>query len=168
VITILRLFLAICAVTPLLLPAQSAGPDKWEQEQKTVDVHIAVFDDLDFNVFSGRDWKNLQKSHTDDVLVHWPGGHTTKGVQKHIQDLDYMFTYAPDTRIKQHAVKIGQGEWTAVYGIMEGTFTKMMETADGKTIPPTGESFKLPMATIGHWTKQGKMDEEYLSWDNHK
>ena len=76
------------------------------------------------------------------------------------------FTYAPDTRIKEHPVKVGQGEWTAVYGIMEGTFTKPMTTADGTVIPPNGKSFKLPMATISHWNNEGSMDEEYLFWDN--
>ena len=77
-----------------------------------------------------------------------------------------MFTYAPDTRIKEHPVKVGQGEWTTVCGIMEGTFSKPMKTAEGKTIQPTGKSFEIPMATIGHWTKEGVMDEEYLFWDN--
>jgi hypothetical protein len=90
--TIHRILIAAIAIVLFLLPAQSAGPDKCEQEKKAVDAHIAVFDDLDFNVFSNRDWKNLHKSHTDDVLVHWPDGHTTKGIQKHIADLDYMFT----------------------------------------------------------------------------
>ena len=66
----------------------------------------------------------------------------------------------------QKVVKEHQGEWKAVYGIMEGTFSKPMTTADGKVIQPTGKSFKLPMATIGHWTKEGPMDEEYLFWDN--
>lgn len=82
-----------------------------------------------------------------------------KKVEHHLKtfdDLKYMFTYAPDTRIKEHPVKVGQGEWTAVYGIMEGTFSKPMKTADGKTIQPTGKSFKIPMATIGHWTKKGE------------
>jgi hypothetical protein len=41
-----------------------------------------------------------------------------------------------------------------------------MPTADGKTIPPTGRPFKLTMFTIGHWTKDGVMDEEYLMFDN--
>jgi hypothetical protein len=49
---------------------------------------------------------------------------------------------------------------------MKGTFTKPMPTADGKSIPPTGKSFKLPMATLGHWNKDGVMSEEYLFWDN--
>lgn len=53
-----------------------------------------------------------------------------------------------------------------MYGIMEGTFTQPMKMPDGKTISPTGKSFKLPMATVGHWTKNGNMDEEYLFWDN--
>ena len=36
---------------------------------------------------------------------------------------------------------------------------------DGTTIPPTGKSFSVSMATIGHW-KDGKMDHEWLFWDN--
>jgi hypothetical protein len=49
---------------------------------------------------------------------------------------------------------------------MEGTFTKPMTTSDGKVIQPTGKSFKIPMATVGHWNKAGQMTEEYLFWDN--
>jgi hypothetical protein len=48
---------------------------------------------------------------------------------------------------------------------MEGTFTKPMPIGDGKTIAPTGKSFKLNMATVGHW-KGDTMDEEFLFWDN--
>jgi len=76
-----------------------------------------------------------------------------------------MFVFAPDTRIKEHPIKIASGDWTAVTGVMEGTFPKPMPIGDGKTIAPTGKSFKLPMATIGHW-KNGTMDEEWLFWDN--
>jgi hypothetical protein len=77
-----------------------------------------------------------------------------------------MFVWAPDTRIKEHPVKLGQGEWTAVIGIMEGTFTAPMPIGDGKTIPPTHKPYKIRMATIGHWNRDGVMDEEYLFWDN--
>jgi hypothetical protein len=62
-------------------------------------------------------------------------------------------------------VKVANGEWTAVTGVMQGTFTKPMPTEDGKNIAPTGKEFKLPMSTFGHW-KNGVMDEEYLFWDN--
>jgi hypothetical protein len=129
-------------------------------------MHLDTFDDLDYNVFSGQDWTNLHKSHGQDVIVHWPDGHATKGIDKHIEDLKAMFVYAPDTRIKQHPIKIAAGEWTAVVGVMEGTFTKPMPIGDGKSIAPNNKAFKLGMATISHWTKDGTMDEEYLFWDN--
>lgn len=126
--------------------------------------HLATFDDLDFNVFSNRKWGELGRSHSKDIVVHWPDGHTTKGIEKHIKDLDAMFVFAPDTRIKEHPIKIGSGEWTAVMGWMEGTFSQPMPTPNG-SIPPTGNSFRIPMCTIGRW-KNGVMVEEYLFWDN--
>lgn len=131
----------------------------------TVGEHIETFDALDYEVFSHQKWDRFHESHAEDIVVHWPDGHQTKGLAKHIEDLKAMFVYAPDTRIRQHPVKFGSGEWTSVIGIMEGTFTKPMLTPDGKTIPPTGKAFKLPMCTVGHWT-DGVMDEEYLFWDN--
>ena len=127
--------------------------------------HLETFDDLDYNVFSGQKWEQLGKSHDKDIVVHWPDGHTTKGIGVHIEDLKAMFVYAPDTRIKEHPIRVACGDWTAVMGIMEGTFTKPMPAGGDKTISPTGKSFKLPMETIGHW-KDGKMDEEWMFWDN--
>jgi len=99
------------------------------------------------------------------VVVYWPDGHQTKGIERHIEDLKAMFVYAPDTGINEHPVKIASGEWTSVIGVMEGTFTKPMPMGDDKSIPPTGKAFKLVMCTVGHW-KDGVMDEEYLFWDN--
>lgn len=89
----------------------------------------------------------------------------THGIDVHIEDLKGMFVFAPDTRIKEHPVRIAEGEWTAVSGYIEGTFTEPMPIGNGKTIPPTGKSFRLPMATIGYW-KNGVMIEEWLYWDN--
>ena len=130
-----------------------------------VQANLATFDDLDFNVFSNQKWDQLPRSHAKDILVHWPDGHTTGGIEKHIEDLKAMFVYAPDTRIKVHPVKFGAGEWTSVIGEMEGTFTKPMPAGGSKTIAPTGKTFKLPMCTVGRW-KNGVMVEEYLFWDN--
>lgn len=76
-----------------------------------------------------------------------------------------MFVYAPDTRIEEHPIRIASGEWTAVTGIMEGTFSRPMPVGDGTTIPPTGRAFKLSMVTIGRW-QNGVMAEEWLFWDN--
>jgi hypothetical protein len=129
--------------------------------------NLATFDTLDYTVFSNAQWVRLHESHSKDVKVNWPDGHFTVGIERHIQDLAAMFVYAPDTRIKQHPIRFGNstGEWTAVTGIMEGTFSKPMPIGNGKFIQPTGKSFKLPMCTIGHWVN-GIMNEEYLFWDN--
>lgn len=135
-------------------------------EQARVQKHLETFDDLDFRVFSGQQWVDFHLSHAEDIVVYWPDGHSTTGLAKHIEDLKAMFVYAPDTRIKEHPVKFGQGDWTAVIGYMEGTFSHPMPIGDGKTIPPTGKTFRIPMATIGHWNDKGVMVAEYLFWDN--
>lgn len=80
--------------------------------------------------------------------------------------MEAMFVYAPDTRITVHPIKIGQGNITAVTGVMEGTFTKPMPIGNGKFIQPTGKAFKIPMATVSIWKQDGTMSEEYLFWDN--
>src|SRR4051812_7111566 len=127
--------------------------------------NLKNFDDLDFNVYSGQKWDLLGKSHSKDITVHYPDGHTTKGLAAHIEELKPMFTFAPDSKIKEHPIRIAAGEWTAVTGAVEGTFTQPMDVGGGKTAAPTGKSFKLSMVTIGHW-KSGVMDEEWLMWDN--
>lgn len=131
------------------------------QEQK----HLTTFDDLDFNVYSGQKWEEFDKSHAVNILVHYPDGHTTTGLEAHLAELKPQFVFAPDTRIKVHQVKIAKGNWTAVTGVMEGTFSRPMATPDGKTIGPTNKAFKLNMVTIGRW-ENGVMVEEWLFWDN--
>ena len=166
--TLVRLSLPLGFAALLLTAGTNASvaqPPASPTGAQTVRANLATFDDLDFNVFSNQKWDQLSRSHASDILVHWPDGHTTKGIEKHIEDLKAMFVYAPDTRIKVHPVKFGSGEWTSVIGEMEGTFTKPMPAGSGKTIAPTGKAFKLPMCTVGRW-KNGIMVEEYLFWDN--
>jgi SnoaL-like polyketide cyclase len=127
--------------------------------------HLVKFDTLDFTIFSNQEWVRFHESHSKDIIVHWPDGHFTTGLEKHIEDLKAMFVYAPNTQIKEHPIRFGSGNYTAVTGIMTGTFSKPMPIGNGKFIQPTGKSFKLPMATIGIW-KDGSMAEEYLYWDN--
>ena len=156
------MILGFLAATLTVLPTGHAADRKLDSNEQ---ANLANFDDLDFNVYSGQRWDQLEKSHAKDITVHWPDGRVTKGIDPHITDLKGMFIFAPDTRIKEHPIRIASGDWTAVTGIMEGTFSKPMPIGDGKTIAPTGKSFKLTMVTIGHW-KNGVMDEEWLMWDN--
>ena len=136
-----------------------------EAAEKVEQENLANFDDLDFRVYSGQKWDDLDVSHSKDIVVHWPDGRTTKGIEIHIDDLKQTFVFAPDTHIKEHPIKIASGEWTAVMGYLEGTFTEPMPVGKDEPVPPTGKAFKVPMVTIGHW-KGGVMDEEWLMWDN--
>ena len=161
-----------------LIIVAGAGPQVWAQSvvekpkfpppahEKQVpsgERNLKIFDTLDFDVFSNQKWDRLGESHAQDIVVTWPDGHETKGIEKHIEDLKAMFVYAPDTTIKVHPIRFGSGSWTTATGVMSGTFTKPMPIADGKFIPPTGKRFAITTATIGHW-KDGKMDHEWLFW----
>ncbi len=160
------LAVAVCGGLVAVGGSMSTATTQSDDEQKRVMANLQNFDDLDYNVFSGQKWAELHRSHADDITVHWPDGHATKGIEKHIEDLKAMFVWAPDTHIKEHPVKLGQGDWTAVIGYMEGTFTQPMPAGDGKTIAPTGKAYRIRMATFGRWSKDGTMMEEYLFWDN--
>ena len=143
----------------------STPPPAHQKQAATVEKSLEVFDTLDFDVFSNQKWDRLGESHAQDIIVTWPDGHDTKGLPQHIKDLSSMFVYAPDIKIKVHPIRFGSGDWTAVSGMMTGTFSKPMPTGSGRSIPPTGKHFNLGMITVGHW-KNGKMDHEWLMWDN--
>jgi len=136
-----------------------------EAERTLTATHLTRFDSLDFDVFTNQKWDRLSESHSADIVVHWPDGHSTTGIERHIEDLKAMFVYAPDTKIAAHPIRFGSGEWTAVTGVLTGTFSQPMPIGGGKSIPPTGKRFSIPMATIGRW-KDGVMVEEFLFWDN--
>ena len=127
--------------------------------------NLRTFDTLDYTVFTNQEWTRLHESHSKDIKVNWPDGHSTMGIERHIADLKAMFVYAPNTSIKQHPVRFGSNNMTCVTGVMTGTFTKPMPVGNGKFVQPTGKSFTLPMCTVGIW-KDGVMIEEYLFWDN--
>jgi hypothetical protein len=140
-------------------------PPQHEKQNPAVEKNLKLFDTLDFDVFSNQKWNRLKESHAPDIVVTWPDGHETKGIEKHIEDLKALFVFAPDIKIKTHPIRFGSGTWTAVTGVMTGTFTKPMPTPDGKSIAPTGKRFALGMVTLGHWNGS-TMDHEWLIWDN--
>ena len=176
-------FAVLLALAALSLAACSTGSKEYSPEMQakvdsmqavlktmsdgnaTLEKNLTTFDTLDYTVFSNQEWVRLHESHSKDIIVHWPDGHFTTGIQKHTEDLAAMFVYAPNTAIKQHPVKFGSDNFTCVVGIMTGTFTNPMPIGGGKFIEPTGKSFSLPMCTVGIW-KDGVMIEEYLFWDN--
>src|SRR6059058_812029 len=117
-------------------------PPPPERQAPAVERNLKTFDVLDFDVFSNQKWDRLRESHAQDIVVTWPDGHETRGIEKHIQDLKALFVWAPDITIKVHPIRFGSGSWTAVTGVMTGTFTRPMPTPDGKTIAPHGPAVR--------------------------
>ena len=167
---------ALCAAAAISLLATGAWSQTLAEKPPTpapspeaqapgVEKRLKTFDDLDFDVFSNQKWGRLKESHSPGIVVTWPDGHETRGIDRHIDDLKALFVFAPDITIKQHPIRFGSGSWTSVSGVMTGTFTKPMPTPDGKTIAPTGKRFAIGMVTIGHWVG-ATMDHEWLFWDN--
>jgi hypothetical protein len=160
--------LGSASVTLLLLFAPAAAQtevERYRTAERLAAEHIAKYRTADFDVFTNQQWDRIQESHAKDVVVHWPDGRQTNGVEAHIDDLKAMFVYAPDTRIHEHRVEIATEEWSSVVGIMEGTFTRPMPTPDGRTVLPTGKPFKVVFSAVDHW-RDGLIDEEFLFWDN--
>ena len=140
--------------------------NKFREEKALTEMRLVRFDSLDFDIYSNQKWDEFSISHDKNIKVYYPDGSTTVGLEPaHIDALKPMFVFAPDTKIKQHPVRFGSGDWTAVIGVIEGTFSQPMPIGNNNFIPPTGKEFKLSMATIGKW-EGGKMIEEYLFWDN--
>ena len=131
----------------------------------TIASHLRTFDTLDYEAFSNQQWHRFKESHAQNIKVIWPDGHITEGLDVHLEDMKKLFVHAPDTRIKEHPIKFGSGNYTLVTGVFEGTFTEPMPIGNGKFIQPTGKAFKMPMATVGIW-ENGVMKEEHLFWDN--
>ena len=156
---------AAIALAALIFACSSANRSRGQAQDDPCPVRLATFDTLDYDVFSNQKWDRLSESHATDIVVSWPDGHDTNGIEKHIEDLKAMFVFAPNTSIKEHPIRICSGDYTAVMGIMTGTFSQPMPTPDGKTIAPTDKSFRLPMTTIGLW-KGSTMTHEWLFWDN--
>jgi hypothetical protein len=154
---------AAAAATPWENPTTPPPPP--EPQAPAVEKNLKLFDNLDFDVFSNQKWDRLKESHSKDIVVTWPDGHETKGLDRHTEDLKALFVFAPDINIREHPIRFGSGSWTSVQGVMTGTFTKPMPIGDGKTIPPTGKRFAIGMVTVGHWVN-GLMDHEWLFWDN--
>ena len=154
---------AAVADSPWQKPATPAPAP--EVQAPDVEKNLKIFDTLDFDVFSNQKWDRLNESHSKDIVVTWPDGHETKGIEKHIEDLKALFVFAPDIKISEHPIRFGSGSWTTATGVMTGTFSQPMPIGEGKSIPASGKSFALGMVTVGHWAN-GTMDHEWLFWDN--
>lgn len=148
------------AVLPSCL--HDAGPDAAAEASarfKTLDV-------MDFDIFSNHLWDRIDETQSTDIFYQMPDGSTTNGLSAHLGIMQFVTSFIPDARITGHPVCIASGDWTAMIGTFEGTFSKpMANAAGGPPMPPTGKSFRTEMATLSRW-RGPVMDHVLLFWDN--
>jgi hypothetical protein len=158
----LTVLASLLAAVPVAL--QAADTKKSEKAQ--VQANLKRFDSLDFDAYSHRkDMDLFKKLHCPDVKVVFPDGRVTNGIEAHVSDIHNLFNGTPDSRITSHPIAFGSGEWTAVTGVLEATFSEPMKLPDGTAIAPTNKKVKMPMVTVARWDK-GCIAEEHLFWDN--
>jgi hypothetical protein len=124
--------------TPMPDPADGGVPSPPFPMNLTAEerAHLETFDALDFEVFSNQDWARLGESHARNIRAHFPDGHYTDGIEKHIEDIAGWFEWAPDLRIDAHPLRLAKDNLTAVTGVLKGTFSKPMPDGEGGTIAP--------------------------------
>lgn len=127
--------------------AQEASSNQSQivEAQTTVEkANLERFDKVDFQAWNNRNWTLFRELHAPDVLVVDFNGHTTKGIEQHVQWAMAANSGQPESRILAHPIKIAAGNWTAVTGTSPGNFT---------------------MVTVAHW-KDGRIAQEYLFMQN--
>jgi SnoaL-like domain len=103
-------------------------------------ANLERFDKLDFQAWNKRNWTLFRELHAPDVLVVDFNGHTTKGIEQHVQWAMAAISAQPQTRVLVHPIKIAAGNWTAGTGILPGNLT---------------------MVTVAYW-KDGRIAQEIL------
>lgn len=95
------------ATTPVPNPPFPPGLTREERR------NLETFGELDFDVFTHQKWARLGESHAKRIRVHFPDGHYTDGIDRHIEDLKGLFVRAPDTRIESHYLRVVRDGLTA-------------------------------------------------------
>ncbi len=139
--------------------------DATSDHTATETANLASFAKLDFEAFSGKDLDSFRHIHCADVVVTSPDGSQTTGIDAHVQYIQYLYSWAPDVVISAHPIETADGDWTAVTGDMQATFSQPMQMQDGSVVQPTNKMFNSPLATFARW-KDGCIAEEQLFLDN--
>lgn len=128
---------------------------KYQAEAQRTQALLKRFDELDFVAYNQgarqNDFSLFNELHTEDVRVFDAGSiePVTTTIHDHDQSTVPAFQMLPDHQVVAHPIAFGQGDWTCVLGVIEGSY------------PGTGKHFKVKMATVAKWSGE-RIAEEYL------
>lgn len=97
-----------------------------------------------------------------DLEVIGPDG-TYQGRDRFVAEIGTLLKAFPDYRLVVDELII-EGDKVAYVARLEGTHLGPYQTADGRTVPPTGKQIALQMVNVRH-VRDGKIVKLVNSWD---
>lgn len=104
----------------------------------------------------------MAETAVPDLEVVGPNG-TYRGRDRFLAELRSLITAFPDYHFVMDEL-IVEGNKVAYVARLEGTHLGPYQTADGRTVPPTGRRVSLQMVNVRH-VRGGKIVKLVNSWD---
>lgn len=142
------------------IPAPMLYPDVVDigmsaQNRTAVEQYVAAINqgNLDF----------MNQAFKDDLSAHNPFGVLDRtGLAG---DLGRLQGALPNLTLTVEQI-VTEGNWTAIYYTLNGTFSGNFVNADGSAIPPTGLTLNLPTITLFRFDQQGLIAEAFEMYDS--
>lgn len=97
---------------------------------------------------NARDWETYARLFADSLVTRAPGlPGPVKGRDARVKYVQQIVEAFPDGRAET-VRSFGQGDWLCVELVWTGTHKGPMAAPDGKTIPPTNKSLRLPYVLV--------------------
>ena len=129
----------------------------------SVGENLKVVDDF-VNAFNTRDWDRISGLYAKSV-VYWTPDNTEpeKGREK-VRQVFVGYTAAfPDAHNKKERA-FGMGDWVCVEYVFTGTHKGPLTGPDGKQVPGTGKSVRVPWVSL-YRMESGRIVEWHAYWD---
>ena len=111
---------------------------------------------------NNHDLEAMADTAATDLEVVGPDG-SYKGRDRFLAELGMLVRAFPDYRFVMDDL-IVEGNKVAYVARLEGTHLGPYQTADGRTVPPTGKRVALQMVNVRH-LRRGKIVKLVNSWD---
>jgi len=121
-------------------------------KNNTVEFHLKKINEMNFEGVNKGNWDLVGSIMDKNVMCRFSNGVVLYGIE---QTIDMMMrqvlVWAPDTKIKEHLIMFGSGNWTCTNFIIEGTFTKPIDLMNGDTLKPNNNKFIMNKCMINRW-----------------
>ncbi len=116
-----------------------------------------------FTAYNQGNWAVVDSSFKADFVSHSPFGLLDRASM--VADLTRLRGALPDMSASVEAL-ITEGNWTATFYTLRGTFTNSFVAGETITTPPTGQPLNLLIVTFYRFDEQGLVAEAFELYDS--